>query len=180
MQSLLHPYISLFLEAHRSHQIPRSICTTQKGSEPLLQGTGERRAYCSSAPSLEAPLHPPGFFHSCASAGSLSPEPAGAMCLSAHLDTARLCLYRLSYLGAAELTAETRSAFAPSRGVQALRKRGSQGLPHLCVCGTWALGSKKTPQPSLCYLDKVTSLLKTLVSSSTKWRKQSLPPDEPR
>jgi hypothetical protein len=50
------------------------------------------------------------------------------MCLSAHLDTALLCLYRLPYLGAAELTAETRSAFAHSRVAQALRKRGAQGF----------------------------------------------------
>ena len=66
------------------------------------------------------PPSPLCFFHSCGSAGSLSPEPAGAVCLSAHLNTGPH-LYRLPYLGAAELTAETRSASAPSRGGQALR-----------------------------------------------------------
>lgn len=77
------------------------------------------------------------------------------MCLSAHLDTA-LCLYRLSYLGAAELTAETGSASAPSRGGQALR---------------WGVGnSPLSPKVKkdllftldLCLLDKLMNLPESL------------------
>lgn len=132
VQSFLHLYIPWCLE---SPQIP-------SGSQKHSCCTEQHSGSCPSAPFPAGLLHPLGFFHSCASADSLSPESAGAMCLSAHLDTALLCLYRLPYLGVAELTAETRSAFAHSRGVQALRKRGAKGFRSFLLVEHGLLGQK--------------------------------------